>query len=446
MPAVTTLIDPSGTEWALDGSLGIWEGRGKKGFHAPSYQHYRDESPTIAGAFWRGVRALPRELFLPIVIRDVNRDVMLAKRRALIRAISPIKGECTIESAWPDGSVRSIKCRYVDGMDAGEQGPGEFGITTMRYGLRFVADDPYTFGDIVNQQWDFNAATRTELPIPGADTFYEVVSSSYLVNPLPGAPLNANSGFETVGPSGWTGVGGALTQDLVVFSTGIASGKLVPDGVTANARIQSSQVAVNPAGAYIATGSLRCANSRTVNLNVNWYTSAAVYISTTSYSLSVTANTWTPFSTVMISPYNAGFASVIPTLPGSSVVGDVLYADDTAIGESLGSTVYNPGDVDTYPTWTLSGPFTQVTIANAASNKSFTLVHTLPVGDKLFIVTDPGSSYIVDGAGVNRWNTLQAGYELWPLVSGYNPLSVSISSAVSGATASMTFRSRYEAD
>lgn len=294
MPAVTTITDPSGTAWSLDGTSGIWEGNGKKGFHAPTYQHYRDESPAIAGAFWRGVRATPRELFIPIVIRDVNRDVVLAKRRALIAAISPTKGECVITSSWPDGSSRSIQARYIDGMDGGEQGPGEYGVTVIRYGLRFIADDPYMYGDTVTQQWDFTAPTRTELPMPGADTFFEVVASSLLAS---------------------------------------------------------------------------------------------------------------------------------------------------------GVVINNPGDVDTYPSWQITGPFTSVTLGNTTSGKSFTIVDTAATSsNKLFIVTDPGNSYIVDETGTNTWSGLSAGYALWPLKPGSNTINVSVVGAAAGTSALLTFQPLYESD
>jgi hypothetical protein len=294
MPAVTTITDPSGFAWILDGTLGMWEGQGKKGFHAPTYIHYRDESPAIAGGFYRGTRAVPRELFLPVVIRDQNRDNVLARRRALIRAISPLKGECVITSAWPDGSSRSIRCRYLDGIDAGEQGAGEYGITVLRYGLRFIADDPYTFGDTVPSQWDFTASSRLEIPIPGADTFFEVVSS----------PLLAS-----------------------------------------------------------------------------------------------------------------------------------------------GAVINNTGDVDSYPSWTFIGPFTQVTLGNSTTGKSFTMLYTAASSaNKLFVITEPGGTSIVDETGVNRWNTLTAGYSLWPLVVGSNTINVALVGASAGTSALMSYRPRFEGD
>lgn len=178
--AITTITDPSGRAWPLDGTNGLWLQPGRKGFHAPSYQHYRDESPAVDGAFWRGVRATIRELFIPIVIIGRDRDDLLATRRALIAAISPRRGECLITSSYPDGSRRHIRARYVDGME-GEEGKGEWGVTKLRYGLRFVADDPYFFGDEISTTWGSASVDRTELPIPGADTFYEVVTAAQLL-------------------------------------------------------------------------------------------------------------------------------------------------------------------------------------------------------------------------------------------------------------------------
>lgn len=295
MPAITTITDPSGIDWAFDGTTGYWEGPGKKGFHGTTYQHYRDESPMVSGAFWRGVRALPRELFLPIVIRDVNRDQLLAKRRALVKALSPVNGnECVIASSWPDGSIRRIRCRYVDGFDAGEQGPGEYGVTVMRYGLRFIADDPYFYGDEITEQYSLAPQTRTELPIPGTDTFYEVVSTPLL---------------------------------------------------------------------------------------------------------------------------------------------------------AAGSVIFNAGDVDAYPVWQFIGPFTQIIAENETSGKTFTILYTAATStNTLSLVTEPGQSYLVDETGVNKWDSLVAGYQLWPLVSGNNIVNITLTGPTTDSIAILTYNPLYEAD
>lgn len=295
MPAITTITDPSGTDWVLDGTNGVWEQPGKKGFHAPTYQHYRDESPAVSGAYWRGVRTLPRELTLPVVIRQFDRNVMLSTRRSLIAAIGPEEGECVITSAWPDGSARHIRCRYVDGMDLGEQGPGEYGVTTIKYSLRFMADDPYFYGDEIAQDYQLVASSRTELPIPGADTFFEVVTS--------------------------------------------------------------------------------------------------------------------------------------PLLSGGGVL-------ET-----------NPGDVAAYPIWSFSGPYTSIVVANATTGKTFTITYTAATtSNRLDLVTEPGKSYLVDENGVNRWSTLTAGYQLWPLAKGDNILNISLTGADATSVARLRYVPLYKGD
>lgn len=178
--AVTVIVDPAGRQWPLDGTNGMWRQPGRKGFHAPSYQHYRDESPAVDGAFWRGVRATVRELFIPIVIIGDTRADLLTARRQLIAAISPKRGECTIVSRQPDNTSRSINARYVSGME-GEEGRGPYGVRIMTYGLTFVADDPYLYGPEISLDWGSGTVSRTELPIPGADTFWEVVSASRIL-------------------------------------------------------------------------------------------------------------------------------------------------------------------------------------------------------------------------------------------------------------------------
>lgn len=289
--AVTTITDPSGHDWVLDGSAGIWLGKGKAGFHAPTYAHFFDEPPLLDGAVWRGVRATTRTLTLPIAIVAADRDVLVATRRALIRAISPRRGQCVISSAYPDGSVRRIKARYLDGMEGTEGGVD--GIVRATYGLRFIAEDPHMYGDPIASSWSTGASSRTELPIPGADTFFEVVSS--------------------------------------------------------------------------------------------------------------------------------------PLITG-------------------GVTITNPGDVDAYPVWTFSGPFTSIVAANNTTGKSWTVTYTAAgTGNSIVVTTTPGNTSVVDETGTNRWATLTAGYSLWPLISGDNMVTFTVAGATGSSLATMSYMPRYEA-
>jgi hypothetical protein len=443
--AVTTITDPSGTAWVLDGSAGIWEPTGKKGFHAGTYVHFRDESPAVDGAFWRGVRATVRDLFLPILFRGTDRNVVLAQRRALIAAISPRNGQCVITSAWPDGSARSIICRYVDGIEAGSQGPGEWGITAITYGLHFVADDPYMIGPVSTTTWSLLVSTRNELPVPGADTAFETVTSPSLISSISSAPINLNTDFES-GVGNWTATGGTVTQDLVFFEGGSASAKVVPDGVTAVVRLDSDQQPVTPLIAYRAAGFLACVSSRVVSLVIYWYDASHAFISTSTVSITPAAGVFTPISEMAVSPFNAAYAAVTPTLPGTPPATDILWADDVTLSQTGGTGLFNPGDISTYPTWTLTGPFTSVTATQAETGKTWTIGYSAAAGDILTLNTIPGQTSLVNNAGTNQWDKLTAGYQLWPLIPGTNTIGMTIVGATAASSAKLVFTPRYESD
>ena len=147
------------------------------------------------------------------------------------------------------------------------------------------------------------------------------------VGVAPGDPLNANPDFEE-GLTGWTGGGGALTLDTTLAFSGGASAKIVPDGVTANVSIISARVEVKPGDTVQAAGWLRCATARTLKMNVNWFTSAGTFISTSSEPVTVAAGTWTqvPHATFTV-PAEAALASVLPTVNATPPAADVMWAD-----------------------------------------------------------------------------------------------------------------------
>lgn len=170
-----TITDPDDRAWPLDDTLGIRAALGRRGFHAPEYVHWADESPAVDGGFFRGVRVPPRELFQPVHIINPDPAALLATRRAFVAALSPERGECVITMAYPDGTRRYIAVRLLDGM-AGSEDMGGWGIPLVSYGLRFVAYDPYFYGDEVPDEWQ-GTQSREELPQPGADDLFEVVAS-----------------------------------------------------------------------------------------------------------------------------------------------------------------------------------------------------------------------------------------------------------------------------
>ncbi|GAB2714388.1 carbohydrate binding domain-containing protein [Streptomyces bullii] len=152
-----------------------------------------------------------------------------------------------------------------------------------------------------------------------------------------GGAFNSNPTFETA-LSPWTGAGGAtVTRVITVAQSGSWSAQITPDGVTASPRMQSEEMTVTAGVSYRAHGYLRCTAARTVGLNVNWYDAAHAYISTSSNSAAVTANTWTLFNASFTAPTGAVYARLVPTISGTPPTSDVLYVDEVRLLASNGS-------------------------------------------------------------------------------------------------------------
>lgn len=200
---VTTLTDPAGRVWFLSGgSGGIWITPGRRGFHAPSYDFFEDVSPAADGAFFRGVRAPVRELFVPLFFTGTTREALTTLRRSFAAATSPRRGACVLTVAQPAGDRRSIEVWRGEGME-GEDGPGEWGVTAMRYGLVLRALDPFFYGDEVVQSWAASV-TQAFFPFPhSATNFVKLVPSQVLgsVTVENVGDVDAYPRWEIAGPS-----------------------------------------------------------------------------------------------------------------------------------------------------------------------------------------------------------------------------------------------------
>jgi hypothetical protein len=141
--------------------------------------------------------------------------------------------------------------------------------------------------------------------------------------------LNLNPDFET-NASNWTAAGGTLTRDTTQHNTGVASGKLVATGSVATS-MTSEKDAITAGNTYKTDGYLRASIATTVNFNVTWYTAANAVVSTSTGSMSVTANTWSHISNSFVAPATATQASIVLSLSGTPAAGVTLWADDVTL-------------------------------------------------------------------------------------------------------------------
>jgi hypothetical protein len=96
------------------------------------------------------------------------------------------------------------------------------------------------------------------------------------------------------------------------------------------------------------------------------------------------------------------------------------------------------GDVPSYPTWTITGPCTQVVATDVDSNRSWTLNATLQPGEQAIVRTDPrlaASGPMVTGPdGSSWWSKLAAPYDLWPLLPEQPQIQVTVTGLTSASS------------
>jgi hypothetical protein len=113
------------------------------------------------------------------------------------------------------------------------------------------------------------------------------------------------------------------------------------------------------------------------------------------------------------------------------------------------TTVNNPGDVDVWPTWQITGPATAITFTREDTNDSFVLtmadtVHgALLAGETVTISTDP--LRVVSGTGENLLDGLNwPEAVLWSLPPGETPVTFQLDGAAEGSAVDLTYYPRYE--
>jgi hypothetical protein len=119
-------------------------------------------------------------------------------------------------------------------------------------------------------------------------------------------------------------------------------------------------------------------------------------------------------------------------------------------GQVLGATtVTNPGDVEVWPTWTITGPATRITFTREDTGERFIIdpstidVAELGAGETVVVSTDPPS---VRGPGGANWigalNWPEAA--LWSLPPGDTPVTFQLDGAGPGSAVDLTYHPRYE--
>jgi hypothetical protein len=144
-------------------------------------------------------------------------------------------------------------------------------------------------------------------------------------------PISQNGDFEE-DLSGWVGNGASIERVLTPNGTqqfgGQWSLQITPDGVTEFPNAGSDMVPVAEGRTYVLNGWLRCATTRRVSLNLNWFDGAFNFLSVSTNDKTIQAEVWTWFEVTDEAPAGAENANLAPTVPDFPPSADVLTADE----------------------------------------------------------------------------------------------------------------------
>lgn len=105
--------------------------------------------------------------------------------------------------------------------------------------------------------------------------------------------------------------------------------------------------------------------------------------------------------------------------------------------------VDNPGDVDAWPVWTITGPMTSMTATNLTTGYEFSLLYGLAAGEQVTITTNRPT--VRGPAGQNLSGNLNwPNAYLWSLTPGTNQVVFNVAGGAVGTSVELAFNARYE--
>ncbi|MEA5366107.1 carbohydrate binding domain-containing protein [Amycolatopsis sp., V23-08] len=143
----------------------------------------------------------------------------------------------------------------------------------------------------------------------------------------------ANTDFEA-GISPWVSFGASsFTQSSTQKHSGSFSGRIVPDGVTANVGVNSEKIGVTAGLKVTVSTWVWFTNTVTGNYcaGITWLDANNNSLGVSTAFVSATAATWTQVSNTFTAPAGAASAQVTAFLQGTPAAGQIWYIDDCSL-------------------------------------------------------------------------------------------------------------------
>jgi phage-related protein len=107
------------------------------------------------------------------------------------------------------------------------------------------------------------------------------------------------------------------------------------------------------------------------------------------------------------------------------------------------TTINNDGDVESWPTWIITGPGDTIYIRNLTTGEFININYTLQPGETINIDTRPGKKTVTLGDGTNLYPNMSSDSSLWSLQAGYNQIRIEMQNSQIWSNVQLSYQNRY---
>lgn len=106
-------------------------------------------------------------------------------------------------------------------------------------------------------------------------------------------------------------------------------------------------------------------------------------------------------------------------------------------------TITVNGDVETNPTWVITGPGDSIVINNLTTGESINLNYSLGAGEYINIDTNEGKKTVTKNDGTNLYQYLSNDSSLWSLQAGVNNIQIQMQNSGTASSVQLSYTNRY---